>query len=316
MTDVLFILVGIVGVLWGADKFTDGACDVARRLRIPQMVIGLTVVSLGTSLPELCVSLAAALRGTPDMAVGNVVGSNQFNALLIVGCAALVAPITILKETVVKDIPFALFAAGLLTALCSDRFISRTDALLLLAMLVVFMAYTLRAALRGKSPEEPAAPSAPIPPMWQNLLWVVVGIACLVAGSRLFVAGATAVAYKFHVSEAVVGLTIVAGGTSLPELATSVVAARKGQSGIAIGNVVGSNVLNILLIIGLTGIICPMHCAGITGVDYTVLLGSMVLLWGFSFTKYRLERWEGGLLVAVYVLYLGWLVARAVGGVG
>jgi len=312
MMSILFIIVGIVGVVWGADKFTDGACEVARRMNIPQIVIGLTVVALGTSLPELCVSLVSAFNGTPDMAVGNVVGSNQFNTLLIVGCAAMVAPISILKETVVKDIPFALFAAGLLTALCGDRYISRGDAALLFVMLFVFMAYTVRGALRGQKEAVVTVGSGVRPPMWRNLLWVVVGLACLVVGSRLFVDGATAVAYEFHVSEAVVGLTIVAGGTSLPELATSIVAARKGQSGIAIGNVVGSNVLNILLIIGLTGIIQPMPCTGITGVDFTILVGSMVLLWGFSFTKYKVERWEGGLLVVVYLLYLAWLIYRTV----
>lgn len=312
------ILVGIVGVVWGADKFTDGACAVARRLQIPQIVIGLTVVALGTSLPELCVSLVSALQGTPDMAVGNVVGSNQFNTLLIVGCAAAVAPITILKTTVRRDVPFALFASVLLVALCADRHISRIDALLLMASFAVFMTYTVRdglhqraaAAAEGAAPE--AADSAAPQAWWKSALWIAVGMACLIVGSRLFVSGATAVAYRLHVSEAVVGLTIVAGGTSLPELATSIVAARKGQSGIAIGNVVGSNVMNILLILGLTGLICPMPCAGITGVDLTVLLGSMVLLWLFSFTKYKVERWEGTVLVLVYAAYLVWLILRAV----
>ena len=300
--NILFIVIGIVLVLWGADRLTDGAVAVAEKMKMPQIVIGLTIVAMWTSMPEFCVSLISALKGTSDLAVGNIVGSNIFNTLLIVGVSALVAPMSIMKTTVRKDIPFALVASALLLIMCLDEDISRIDAAILFVMFLIFMYITLRGAkVQGTDLEEKEKkPMA----TWLSVVWILVGLACLIGGSNLFVDGATVVATKLGVSEAVIGLTIVAGGTSLPELATSVVSARKGNSGIAIGNVLGSNVFNIFAILGLTGVISPMTLKGITMTDLSMLVISIILIWFFSFTKYKIERWEGAILTAVFVGYI------------
>ena len=306
--NVLFILVGIVLVLWGADRLTDGAVAVAEKMKMPQIVIGLTIVAMGTSMPEFCVSLVSALKGTTDLAVGNIVGSNIFNTLLIVGVSAWVAPMTILKSTVRKDIPFALFASLVLLIMCLDGNISRLDAGILFVLFLVFMYVTLKGAktkddditAKTDSIEDNKKPMA----AWLSIVWIIVGLACLIGGSNLFVEGATKVAEHIGVSEAVIGLTIVAGGTSLPELATSVVSARKGNSGIAIGNVLGSNVFNILAILGVTGVITPMHLQGITMLDLSMMVVSTLLVWLFSFTKYKIARWEGIVLTIVFIGYM------------
>lgn len=327
LLNALWIVVGVVLVLWGADRLTEGAVAVAERLRVPQIVIGLTIVALGTSMPELCVSVVSALKGTPDLAVGNVVGSNIFNALLIVGVAALVAPMTILQSTVFKDVPCALVASVVLLMMCqNDWVITRLDGAILFVFFLVFMRLTIKGATsaqpapqaaqgettQGQTAQEAAADEASAKqPMkgWLAGLWMVVGLAALIGGSNLFVGGATEVARALNVSDAVIGLTIVAGGTSLPELATSVVAAKKGNSGIAIGNVLGSNVLNILFILGLTGMISPMHIEGITNVDLYMMLVSTIMIWFFSFTKYTIERWEGAVLVLTFGGYMWYLLA-------
>ena len=306
--NVLFILVGIVLVLWGADRLTDGAVAVAEKMKMPQIVIGLTIVAMGTSMPEFCVSLVSALKGTTDLAVGNIVGSNIFNTLLIVGVSAWVSPMTILKSTVRKDIPFALFASVILLIMCLDGNISRLDAGILFVLFLVFMYVTLKGAktkdddttAKTDSIEDNKKPMA----TWLSIVWIIVGLACLIGGSNLFVEGATKVAEHIGVSEAVIGLTIVAGGTSLPELATSVVSARKGNSGIAIGNVLGSNVFNILAILGVTGVITPMHLQGITMLDLSMMVVSTLLVWLFSFTKYKIARWEGIVLTIVFIGYM------------
>ena len=327
LLNALWIVVGVVLVLWGADRLTEGAVAVAERLRVPQIVIGLTIVALGTSMPELCVSVVSALKGTPDLAVGNVVGSNIFNALLIVGVAALVAPMTILRSTVFKDVPCALVTSVVLLMMCqNDWVITRLDGAILFVFFLVFMRLTIKGATsaqpapqaaqgettQGQTAQEAAADEASAKqPMkgWLAGLWMVVGLAALIGGSNLFVGGATEVARALNVSDAVIGLTIVAGGTSLPELATSVVAAKKGNSGIAIGNVLGSNVLNILFILGLTGMISPMHIEGITNVDLYMMLVSTIMIWFFSFTKYTIERWEGAVLVLTFGGYMWYLLA-------
>ena len=314
LINILLIIVGVALVLWGADRLTEGASALARRMNVPEIVIGLTIVAAGTSAPELCVSLVSALKGTPDMAVGNVVGSNIFNALLIVGCAAMVAPMVISKSTVKKDMPFAVGAALLLLVACIDTWsvhlrgnvISRLDGLLLLAGFAVFMVYTFKAATKSQPTGEGEEPVVQMG-VWKGVLFVAVGLGCLIFGSNLFVDSASAVARGLDISEGVIGLTIVAGGTSLPELATSVVAARKGQSAIAIGNVIGSNVFNVLLILGLTATISPMQIQGITLVDLSVMMLSVLMVWGFSYTKYTVARWEGALLTLVFLAYMGWL---------
>ncbi len=303
------LVVGVAVVLEGAEWLTQGAVAVAARMGVPQIVIGLTVVAMGTSMPEFCVSLVSALKGTPDLAVGNVVGSNIFNALLIVGVAAMVSPITILRSTVRKDIPFALGASVVLFAMCADGAVSRLDAAVLFALFLVFMAVTLHGA-KGKEDKEDKEGNGggKRVAVARAVALMAGGLACLVVGSQVFVDNASALARTLGVSDAVIGLTIVAGGTSLPELATSAVAAHQGNSGIAIGNVLGSNVFNILMILGITGLVCPMQFSGITSVDLAVMVVSTLLLWLFSFTKYTIARWEGAVLILIFAGYMAYLL--------
>lgn len=305
---ILGIIAGVAIVVWGADRLTEGASAIASRMGVPEIVIGLTVVALGTSMPEFSVSILSALKGASDIAIGNAMGSNIFNTLLIVGMAALVAPMTITKTTVKKDIPFALIASVLLMILCIDGRFSRIDAAVLIAMFLFYMYITLKDAKKETTPKDDGNDCRQHMKIWQASLWIIVGLACLVGGSNIFVSGAVFVAQSFNISNAVIGLTIVAGGTSMPELATSVVAAKKGNSGIAIGNVIGSNVFNILFILGTTGLICPMSIGDITQIDMTMLVGSMIMLWLFSFTKLNIERWEGAVLFAIFIAYMVYLL--------
>ena len=313
--DIIFIVLGVWLVLTGADKLTDGASALARRMKMPEIIIGLTIVAAGTSAPELFVSLVSALKGTADLAVGNVVGSNIMNTMLIVGCAAVVAPMTISKSTVRKDIPFTVGASVLMLLLAFDSYLGRLDGIILLLGFAAFMTYTLLQVRKTGASNQPEPSSQPEPSgqsgeksVWVNVGWVVFGLVALVLGSNIFVDHASDLALALGISEGVVGLTVVAGGTSLPELATSVVAARKGQSAMAIGNVIGSNVFNILLILGLTATISPLAIEGVTSLDMGVMLVSAVLVWLFSFTRYKVERWEGAVLVIGYLAYLAWLL--------
>ena len=353
--NIVLLVLGVIIVLKGADWLTDGAVNIATRFGVSQMVIGLTIVAMGTSMPEFCVSMVSALKGRPDLAVGNVVGSNTLNTLLIVGCSALVAPIMVKRSSVKRDIPFAVVASLLMLLFCLDGAIGRVDAAVLFAGFCLFMFVTLKYAKTTEGPaasvatngaatataiseastsqassseassSETSAPeasssetSAPESSqasgtsMLKAVVMLVVGLLCLIAGSNMFVDNASFVASSLGVSDAVIGLTIVAGGTSLPELATSMVSAKKGNSDIAIGNVIGSNVFNILMIIGITGLVKPMHIAGITTLDLIMMLASMLLMWFFCRTTYKVKRWEGAVLTIVYLAYLTWLVMNAV----
>lgn len=346
--NIVLLVLGVIIVLKGADWLTDGAVNIATRFGVSQMVIGLTIVAMGTSMPEFCVSMVSALKGTPDLAVGNVVGSNTLNTLLIVGCSALVAPIMVKRSSVKRDIPFAVVASLLMLLFCLDGAIGRVDAAVLFAGFGLFMFVTLKyaktteehaatvatsgaamataAAASTSVPEtptsqtsapkastsQPSASEASVASMLKAVVMLVVGLLCLIAGSNMFVDNASFVASSLGVSDAVIGLTIVAGGTSLPELATSMVSAKKGNSDIAIGNVIGSNVFNILMIIGITGLVKPMHIAGITTLDLIMMLASMLLMWFFCRTTYKVKRWEGAVLTIVYLAYLTWLVMNAV----
>lgn len=305
---VLLLIFGIVVVLKSADWLTNGAVGLATKLGISQIVIGLTIVAIGTSMPEFFVSIVSAIKGTPDLAVGNIVGSNIFNVLLIVGVAATVAPIAIQRATVRRDIPIAIVASIMLTFMMLDDNISRIDALILFATFIAFIWITLRNSKNDANEKD--ASTEKVIPTWKSVLFIIFGLVGLVLGSNIFVDNASSLAHGWGISDAVIGLTIVAGGTSLPELATSAVAARKGDSGIAIGNVLGSNVFNILMILGLTGIISPMHIQNITYIDMAVMVISMALFWLFSFTKLRVERWEGCVLIACFLGYITWLVSN------
>ena len=304
--DIVLIILGVAMVLKGADYLTEGAAAVARRLRIPEMIIGLTIVAAGTSAPELFVSIVSALKGTSDMAVGNVVGSNIMNTMLIVGVAAMVAPMTISMTTVKKDLPFTVAASMLLLFLAFDHFLGHIGGFMLLAAFALFMAYSIYRASRSQEPAD-EAPKEQLT-AFKNTCYVLGGLLLLIVGSNVFVDHASNLALQMGISEGVVGLTVVAGGTSLPELATTVVAARKGQSALAIGNVIGSNVFNILLILGLTAAIHPLQIEGITTIDMTVMLLSVTLVWLFAFTRFKVERWEGFVLMIGYLAYLTWLI--------
>lgn len=353
--NIVLLVLGVIIVLKGADWLTDGAVNIATRFGVSQMVIGLTIVAMGTSMPEFCVSMVSALKGTPDLAVGNVVGSNTLNTLLIVGCSALVAPIMVKRSSVKRDIPFAVVASLLMLLFCLDGAIGRVDAAVFFAGFCLFMFVTLKYAKTTEGPaasvatngaatataiseastsqassseasssetsapeasssetSAPKASQASGTSMLKAVVMLVVGLLCLIAGSNMFVDNASFVASSLGVSDAVIGLTIVAGGTSLPELATSMVSANKGNSDIAIGNVIGSNVFNILMIIGITGLVKPMHIAGITTLDLIMMLASMLLMWFFCRTTYKVKRWEGAVLTIVYLAYLTWLVMNAV----
>lgn len=305
MLDIFFIVLGVWCVLKGADYLTEGAAAVARRMHIPEMIIGLTIVAAGTSAPELFVSVVSALKGTSDLAVGNVVGSNIMNTMLIVGVAAMVAPMTISKTTVKKDLPFTVGASMLLLFLAFDHFLGHVGGFLLLAAFALFMAYSIYRA--SGSEEQEDAPKEQLS-AFKNTCYVLGGLLLLIVGSNVFVDHASNLALQMGVSEGVVGLTVVAGGTSLPELATTVVAARKGQSALAIGNVIGSNVFNILLILGLTATIHPLQIEGITTIDMAVMLLSVTFVWLFAFTRFKVERWEGFVLLVGYLAYLTWLI--------
>ena len=343
--NIVLLVLGVIIVLKGADWLTDGAVNIATRFGVSQMVIGLTIVAMGTSMPEFCVSMVSALKGTPDLAVGNVVGSNTLNTLLIVGCSALVAPIMVKRSSVKRDIPFAVVASLLMLLFCLDGAIGRVDAAVLFAGFCLFMFVTLKYAKTTEGPaaavatsgaatttgiseastsqassseasssetSAPEASQASGTSMLKAVVMLVVGLLCLIAGSNMFVDNASFVASSLGVSDAVIGLTIVAGGTSMPELATSMVSAKKGNSDIAIGNVIGSNVFNILMIIGITGLVKPMHIAGITTLDLIMMLASMLLMWFFCRTTYKVKRWEGAVLTIIYLAYLTWLIMNAV----
>lgn len=303
----ILIVVGIAVVLWGADRFTDGACGLARRFNVSEMVIGLTVVALGTSLPEFIVSFMSVLRGSGDMSMGNIVGSNVFNTLVIIGASALAMRLPVGKSLLRRDIPICLAASLLLCLFAlTGGMVARWEALLLAAGFAAYLAMTYLIAVRDRRESEAA--SAADTPSWKLILLLVVGVTALVLGGRILVESAAAIARAFHVSESVIGLTILAAGTSLPELATSIVAARKGSNGLALGNAIGSNVFNIAFVIGVCGSIMPMAVSGITPVDWTALIGSCILLWAVAFTGRRLSRLEGIVLIGTYLVYLTWLI--------
>lgn len=309
--DILCLLGGLVLILLGANYLTDGASSLAKKLKVSDLVIGLTVVAFGTSAPELAVSISSALKGSADIAIGNLVGSNMFNTLMIVGCTALFAPIIVTKNTLLKEIPLCILSAFALLVICNDKLfdgytnevVSRTDGFMLLLFFIIFMVYTFSIA-RQNSHEE--AEEVKVIPMWLIPIYIIGGMAALVYGGNIFVDGATGIARSLGVSESVIGLTLVAGGTSLPELATSVVAAMKKSPEMAIGNVIGSNLFNIFLVLGATASISPLHLIGITNFDLFSLVIASVLLWLFGvFYKTRtITRIEGTILVLCYVAYI------------
>ena len=303
-------------ILLGANGLTDGSSSVAKRFGISDLVIGLTIVAFGTSAPELMVSLVSSIKGSAQLAIGNVVGSNIFNILMIVGLTAVVMPIKVQKNTITNEIPLVLLSSLALVACASDivldggvgNVIGRGDGILLLLFFAIFMRYTFSIA---KSSGEESGEQIKLMPIWKSLLFIVLGLAGLIFGGQLFVDGASGIARSLGVSESFIGLTLVAGGTSLPELATSVVAAVKKKPGIAIGNVIGSNLFNIFLVLGASATVTPLPLGNIGISDMLMLVVSSVLFWaaGWFFKDKTITRVEGAIMVALYVGYIWWLIS-------
>lgn len=316
MLSVALLILGFLPLLYGANILVDGGSALARRLNVPPIVIGLTIVAFGTSAPELVVNLFAAGSGTASLALGNVVGSNIFNILVVLGVASLFAPLAVKHHTTWSEIPLTILAALAMLVAASDTFldggasiISRTDGLLLLGFFAIFMAYTIHVSLSEDAQEESSIADMTL---GRAVLFILIGLGLLILGGKLIVDGAVEAARMLGFSERVIGLTVVAMGTSLPELATSVIAARKKNVDIAIGNVVGSNLFNSFFILGISGTLRPLPVGGGASFDLFVNLGASTLLFVFLFTGRgrQLERWEGILLLVGYAGYLGWLLGN------
>lgn len=320
MLDLICLIGGLALILIGANALTDGSAAVAKKFRISDLVIGLTIVAFGTSAPELVISLLSSIKGSAEMAIGNVVGSNIFNILMIIGCTALVLPMKVGEGTMSKEIPLVILSSFVLAFLANDilldggsvNVISRIDGLVLLAFFLIFMRYTFAIARNGSDTESGEEQKIKEMPGWKSALFILGGLAGLVGGGQLFVEGASGIARSLGVSESIIGLTLVAGGTSLPELATSITAALKKNSGIAIGNVIGSNLFNIFFVLGCSASVSPLPMGNINNVDVAVLIGSSLLFWlvGWFFKKRTITRIEGALLVVCYVAYTAYLISQ------
>lgn len=314
--DILLLIVGLGLILAGANFLTDGSAAVAQRLRVPEFIIGLTIVAVGTSTPELVVSVLSAIAGKSDVAIGNIVGSNIFNVFVILGICALIRPLPLTRSTIRRDIPIGMVVSLLLFVLASDALLhlgptdrlGRGDGILMLILYVALMWYTIRAA--GRTEETPAEGTKAQMAPWLAAVMIVGGLAGLVFGGELFLDSATALARQLGVSESVIAITLVAGGTSLPELASSVVSLVKGKADMALGNVIGSNIANILLILGLSATINPLTMGGITTTDLAVVILTSLLLFltAFTFRRRAVDRWEGVIFLVIYALYIWQLV--------
>lgn len=304
----VLLIIGFVLLVKGADFFVDGASSVAKKLKVPSLIIGLTIVSIGTSLPEASVSVSASLSGNNGIALGNVIGSNIFNLLVVVGVASLILPIAMDREILKRDMPINIAITAILCVMLFDGTLSRIDAIILLVLFAAYMFILIYSALKNRTQEEETKSLS-----WlKSIIFVVVGAAAIIFGGDLVVDSATEIALSLGMGETLVGLTIVAIGTSLPELVTSVVAARKGDSGIAMGNVVGSCIFNILFILGMAGTIHPMTNADSAFfIDAGILIGVSVLMMIFGYTSKKTTRAEGASCLAIYVIYTAYIIMRA-----
>lgn len=327
LLSVLWLVVGLAAILVGANLLVDGSSALAKRLGMSDLLVGLTVVAFGTSTPELAISVISAAEGSTQIAVGNVVGSNTANILLIIGMTALVRPIAVTRTVMTRQMPLMVLSAFVLLLLGNSgtlngtgvNMITRTDGIVLMLLCALFMIYTVKTAQRPDvSPaEEPEVKSTSPMPLWRCVVYVLVGLAGLVWGGDRFVDGASELARAMGVSEAVIGLTIVAVGTSMPELAASVVAAWKGNSDLAVGNVIGSNIFNVTLVLGASAAVRPLQFGAIGNVDLGVLCVASLLFWlmGRVIGRRTITRGEGAALLCLYAAYLIWLVINAQPGV-
>ncbi len=313
--DILLLLAGLGLILGGANFLTDGAAAVAQRLRMPEFVVGLTVVAVGTSTPELTVSVLSAIAHNSDMAVGNVVGSNLFNVFVILGICALIAPVALTSGNIRRDIPIGLGVSVLLFLLASDRLlhlgatdrIGRAEGIGMLLLYAAILWYTVRTTPRPAHAETPGRKQqAP----WLSVVFILGGLAALVGGGELFLKSAVSIARHLGVSESAIAITLVAGGTSLPELASSIISVVKRRPELALGNVIGSNIANILLILGASATIHPLTMGGITPRALLMVVLSSLLLFvaAFTFRRRSIDRWEGAIFLAIYIAYISSLL--------
>lgn len=313
----VLLIAGLVLLVKGADLFVTGASSVARRFHIPSLIIGLTIVAFGTSAPEAAVSITSALNGQSDITMGNIIGSNMFNLLVVVGIAAWILPFKVKETIIAKEFPFTLLGCLAVLVLTYDvllqngsvNSINRTDGLVLLMFFGIFMYYLLSVALKAvkenKTEEVMVTISMP-----KSVIYLVIGIVGIVLGGDIAVDAASAIAMDWGMSEAMVGLTIIAIGTSLPELMTSVVAARKGESDIALGNVIGSNIFNIFFILGISAVITPVSVSAVVAFDALLLAVISVIAFCFALTDRRFSKGEGAVLILFYVAYMAFVIIR------
>ncbi|RUO77777.1 calcium/sodium antiporter [Idiomarina seosinensis] len=315
------LVIGLVLLIVGADGLVKGASRLAEKMGIPAVVIGLTVVAFGTSAPELAVSINSAVADKTELAMANVVGSNIFNLLFILGLAAVITPLAISKQLIRQDVPIMVLVTGLVFYMAMDGLLSLWESVVLVILLVVYTGFLFiqgkksePLATRSNSSDKAAAVAVKNYPVWQSLLWLIVGLALLIVGANLLVSSAVDIARAFGVSEAIIGLTILAIGTSLPEVVTSIVASIKGQKDIAVGNVVGSNTFNLLAVLGISGLVSGQGLVGnaqLIEQDLLVMLGVAVLALPLVITGNTLSRLEGGLFFGLYVLYTTLLIGAA-----
>nr|WP_300184762.1 calcium/sodium antiporter [uncultured Agathobaculum sp.] len=309
MLSFVMLVAGFALLVWGADKFVAGASAFARRLGVSPLLVGLTIVAFGTSAPELAVSLTAALQGANEIAVGNVLGSNVFNLLVVAGLSAVLCPLIMDRTLLRRDWPLSVAAAVLLLLfLAPDLTISRIEGLILLAVFIVVLVVQIRAAMQGRGAADSEEEEVSMSPLLIGVN-IVLGLACIIIGGQLAVNGATGIARMFGLSETLIGLTIVAIGTSLPELVTSLVAAHKGQNEIAMGNVIGSNLFNILLILGVSASITPIPVQAVSVIDCIVLIAASVIFY-LPAMRGKLGRAPGAVMALCYVAYTAYLIIR------
>lgn len=313
--DIACLIGGLILILGGANFMTDGASALAKRMGMSEFLVGLTVISMMTSAPELVVSLMSASKGGAQMAIGNIVGSNIFNILAIVGISALIKPIVVGKGILINEIPLVILSSVVLLIMGNaflldgtPNILSRVDGLVLLLFFIIFMRYTIGSAMKNKSKvaHEGKEPKKAPMPLLKAMFFLFGGLGALLLGGEWFVDGAQNVARELGWSEALIGLTILSAGTSLPELAASVVAACKGMPGMCIGNVIGSNIFNIFFVLGLTASICPLEFGSIGNVDLLTLTGASLLFWivGWVYGRRTIKRAEGALMLALYLAYI------------
>ena len=308
LMNVLFLLAGFYFLVKGADLFVDGSSSVAKIFKIPSVIIGLTIVSIGTSLPEAAVSVTASLGGSYNLSIANVIGSNMFNTLVVVGASALICPFVIDKMIMKRDFPICTGLTVLLAFMLRDNTLSRGEAIILLDLFVLYILLLVLSALKNRHTAEEEYKTLPL---GKSIVFIVLGAAGIIAGGQLTVESAKFFAKAFGMSEMLIGLTVVAIGTSLPELVTSIVAAKKGESEIALGNVVGSNIFNILFILGLSGTVHPLGCDAAALIDTIILIGICAIMGIICLTGKKVSRAEGAVCIVLYVLYVIYTVLRA-----